>query len=50
MEQQVRFQTAASLLPAQHIMEFKDMIRDPPEEAYNELFAALKSWLGKSTE
>lgn len=50
VEQDVKFQTAASLLPAHHVMEFIDMIRDPPKEAYNELCAALKSRLGKSTE
>lgn len=50
VEQDIQFQTAASLLRAHHIMEFIYMIRDPPKEAYNELCAALKSRLGKSRE
>lgn len=36
------FQKAASLLPTHHILEFIDMIRDPPEEAYKELCTTLK--------
>lgn len=50
VQQEVKFQTAASLLPAHHVMEFIDMIRDPPDQAYNELCGALKRRLGKSTE
>ncbi|KAK3881746.1 hypothetical protein Pcinc_013829 [Petrolisthes cinctipes] len=50
VRQEVKFQTAASLLPAHHVMEFIDMIRDPSVQAYDELCGALRSRLGKSTE
>ncbi|KAK3885654.1 hypothetical protein Pcinc_010140 [Petrolisthes cinctipes] len=50
VQQEVKFQTAASLLPAHHVMEFIDMIRDSSVQAYDELWGALRSRLGKSTE
>ncbi|KAK3888601.1 hypothetical protein Pcinc_007327 [Petrolisthes cinctipes] len=50
VQQEVKFQTAASLLPAHHVMEFIDMIRDPSVQAYDEFCGALMSRLGKSTE
>ncbi|KAK3884609.1 hypothetical protein Pcinc_011128 [Petrolisthes cinctipes] len=50
VQQEVKFQTAASLLPAHHVMEFIDMIRDPSVQAYDEFCGALRSRLGKSTE
>ncbi len=46
----VRFQTAASLLPAHHVMEFIDMIRSPPVDCYTQLCTALQTRLGKSSE
>ncbi|KAK3894647.1 hypothetical protein Pcinc_001625 [Petrolisthes cinctipes] len=49
-QQEVKFQTAVSLLPAHHVMEFIDMIRDPSVQAYDELCGALRSLLVKSTE
>lgn len=45
-----KFQTAMSLLPACHVMEFIDMVRDPPADCYTKLCDALQSRLGKSTE
>ncbi|KAK3888642.1 hypothetical protein Pcinc_007367 [Petrolisthes cinctipes] len=50
VQKEVKFQTVASILLAHHVMEFIDMIRDPPKQAYNELCGALRSRLGKSTE
>lgn len=49
-DETLRFQTAASLLPPHHVMEFIDMIRQPPANAYSKLCEALQARLGTTTE